>query len=112
MEAIQREIQEYITENGRNLFKEWLSSLPNAKTRARIRERLDRVGLGNFGDSKFVGNGVFELRITFGPGYRVYFGQRGNTLIILLCGGDKDTQKADIERARLYWSDYRRRVCI
>jgi len=67
---------------------------------ARISARIDRLALGNFGDAKPVGEGVSELRVDYGPGYRVYFQQRGNALILLLCGGDKRTQQADIARAK------------
>lgn len=73
------------------------------------RGRLDRVRLGNLGQYRSAGEGVFELKIDFGPGYRVYFGQEGNTVVILLCGGDKKTQDKDIKSAREYWADYRRR---
>ncbi len=65
--------------------------------------RLDRIEKGNLGDSKSLGKGVFELRFFFGPGYRVYFGVRGTKIIVLLCGGDKHTQKKDIEAAYIYW---------
>lgn len=68
--------------------------------RVRIAKRIDRISEGNFGDFKSVGDGVSELRFTFGPGYRVYYMQRGNIVVILLCGGDKDSQGKDIERAK------------
>ena len=70
--------------------------------------RIGRLRLGNFGDSKRVGE-VFELRIHIGPGYRVYYGREGETVVILLCGGDKGSQASDIERAEAYWRDYRSR---
>ena len=70
--------------------------------------RLDRVSLGNFGDCHGVGDGVQELRIDYGPGYRVYFGQVGSTIVLLLFGGDKSTQAKDIEQAKRYWNEYRR----
>ena len=100
---------EYLTEDGRNPFREWLLDLRDAKTRARIRVRLNRVRLGNFGDSRSVGEGVNELRMTFGPGYRIYYGRRGDALVILLCGGDKRTQRRDITRAKQYWAVYLKR---
>lgn len=78
--------------------------------RARIRVRLNRVRLGNFGDCKSVGGGVSELRIRYGPGYRVYLGRKGNRLVILLYGGDKRTQSNDIALAQQYWANYRRRT--
>lgn len=82
------------------LFRDWLGALQDRSARARIQVRLDRLALGNPGDVKPVGEGVSELRITYGPGYRVYFVQRGAVLIILLCGGDKASQSRDIERAK------------
>ena len=71
--------------------------------------RLDRIKLGNLGDYRSVAQGVFELRIDYGPGYRVYFGQVGLTIVLLLCGGDKSTQQQDIGKAQEYWRDYERR---
>lgn len=80
------ELLEYLTENGQNPFRDWLEGLRDQQARARIRVRLNRIRLGNFGDSKSVGAGVSELRIPHGPGYRVYFGRKGNTVVILLYG--------------------------
>ena len=80
-------------------FTAWLAGLRDGRARARIQVRLDRARLGNLGDVKPVGEGVSEMRIAYGPGYRVYFVQRGATVVILLCGGDKATQSADIARA-------------
>jgi putative addiction module killer protein len=71
--------------------------------------RLDRVKLGNLGDYRSVGEGVFEFRIDYVPGYRIYFGQVGLTIVLLLCGGDKSTQEQDIRKAKEYWADYERR---
>ncbi|MEB3175328.1 MAG: type II toxin-antitoxin system RelE/ParE family toxin [Cyanobacteriota bacterium] len=101
-----REIRRYIAEDGRIPFAQWLDSLQDLKAKARIAQRLDRVTLGNLGDYKPVGRGVYELRIDYGPGYRVYFAQMGKTIILLLCGGDKKTQTRDIELAQRYWRDY------
>lgn len=105
----QIELLEYLTENDRNPFRDWLEGLKDRQTRAKIRVRLNRIRLGNFGDCKSVGGGVSELRIQYGAGYRVYFGRKGNTIVILLCGGDKHSQDKDIALAQKYWSDYQRR---
>ena len=80
-------------------FKAWFEELRDVRARARIQARIDRLSLGNAGDVKPVGSGVSELRIDYGPGYRVYFVQRGADLIVLLAGGDKDTQARDIALA-------------
>ena len=87
-------------------FETWLNGLKDVQGRAVVRKRLNRVRLGNLGDAKPVGNGVFELRIDFGPGYRVYFGEQNGVVVVLLCGGDKSTQPKDIQRAKEYWADY------
>jgi len=77
------EIQEYLTSSGKSPYNEWLNKLRDIKTRAKIRQRVDRLRLGNFGDCKALGDGVYELRINFGPGYRVYYGKKENILVIL-----------------------------
>ena len=81
-------------------FDEWLSSLADQKAQAKIASRIERLGLGNSGDVKPVGAGVSEMRVPYGPGYRVYFKQTGRIVILLLCGGDKSTQEKDIKRAK------------
>ena len=88
-------------------FKEWLDNLRDRRAIARINARLRRVRQGNFGDTHFVGDGVYELRVHYGPGYRVYFLREGITVVILLCGGDKDSQRRDIERAKGLAQDWR-----
>ena len=103
----ERFIKEYLTSDGKCPFSEWLEKLRDRQARAIIRKRINRVRQGSLGDSKSVGGGVFEFRIDFGAGYRVYFGQDGNTIVVLLCGGDKGSQDADIKRAKQYWKDYR-----
>jgi putative addiction module killer protein len=80
-------------------YFQWFNSLRDRHVRARINARIRRLSLGNFGDVKPIGEGVSELRIDFGPGYRVYFVQRGQTLVVLLAGGDKRTQDRDIKKA-------------
>jgi putative addiction module killer protein len=82
-----------------DVYHEWFETLKDKRAKARIDVRIRRVSLGNFGDVKPVGKGVSELRIIYGPGYRVYFTQHGNTLVILLCGGEKSTQAKDIQQA-------------
>lgn len=81
-------------------FRGWLSKLADLRAQARIQARIDRLALGNPGDTRSVGEGVSELRIDYGPGYRVYYMRRGAVLVILLCGGDKGSQDRDIKRAR------------
>jgi putative addiction module killer protein len=81
-------------------FAEWLARLRDLRARARIAARIERLGFGLTGDAKSVGSGVSELRIDYGPGYRVYFARRGNELVILLCGGDKGSQDRDIAKAK------------
>ncbi|MCC6141295.1 MAG: type II toxin-antitoxin system RelE/ParE family toxin [Nitrospira sp.] len=88
----------YTAQNGRAPFSEWLASLRDGKARAKIRVRLDRVSLGNLGDCRGEGGGVHELRIDYGPGYRVYFGQIGHTIVLLLCGGDKTRRPTALHR--------------
>src|SRR3989338_1171555 len=98
MEVQLREIEVYTTSKGRAPFLEWLRGLKDMRARAKIRVRIERVRLGNFGDHRSLGKGLFELKINFGPGYRVYFGQAETKLVILLCGGDKSSQGMDIEK--------------
>ena len=100
------DIQEYVTRDGRSPFGTWLRGLRDVQARARIRVRLDRVRLGNLGDYRSVGDGVYELRLTYGPGYRLYFGVVDRAKMILLAGGDKSGQQRDIARAKNYWADY------
>ncbi len=88
-------------------FSNWLRALRDQRGKAKILVRIDRLAKGNPGDVEPVGEGVSELRIDFGPGYRVYFTKRGATLLLLLCGGDKRTQARDIARAKRLASDYR-----
>lgn len=100
------EIQYYRSPNGRQPFTEWFESIRDKNTQNRIGKRLERLENGNFGDCQPVGGGVSELRLHFGPGYRIYFGQIGSTLVLLLCGGDKTSQARDIELAKSYWIEY------
>ena len=106
MEANPRELRSYQAPSGKIPFQDWLSNLRDAKGRAQIEIRIDRLEYGNFGDCKAVGEGVLELRIRFGPGYRVYLAEDGPKVVLLLIGGDKNTQAKDIKTARGYWREY------
>ena len=108
MEVSEKEVRTYLRPDGTCPFNDWLESLRDRQARARIRARINRVRLGNLGDCKSVGSGVSELRIDYGPGYRVYFGIAGTKLVILLCGGDKSSQSGDIREAIEYWEDYKK----
>jgi putative addiction module killer protein len=104
------EIRHYLTASGKNVFDEWLDSLRDAKAEARIAARIARLEVGNFGDCKPLTDGVWELRIDWGPGYRIYYAMTSRTCVLLLCGGDKRKQAADVDRAVGYWNDYQRRT--
>jgi len=104
-----RTLRIYSAADGSRPFEKWLEGLRDYEAQARILGRLGHVRLGSLGDWKAVGEGVGELRIPVGPGYRVYFGQDGASVVILLCGGSKATQHRDIENAKTYWRDYRSR---
>jgi len=109
MDGKPRELKTYETEDGSAPFLDWLNNLRDRKARAIIKKRLDRIALGNLGDTKSVGEGVFELRIDYGPGYRVYFAQVGTIVLLLLCGGDKRTQDQDIVTAKTYLNHFNQR---
>ena len=100
------EIRRYRNAGGGEPFTEWLADLRDRSARARILARLERIEAGNFGDVKALRDGVSEMRIDWGPGYRVYFGRDGQTVVVLLCGGDKRRQDADIRRAVDLWQEY------
>ena len=102
-----RELQFYRMPSGREPFAEWYNSIQDPWTQSRIQKRLVRLGLGNFGDYRSVGSGVFELRLQFAAGYRIYFGEVDDTVVLVLCGGDKSSQTRDITRAKTYWSQYK-----
>ena len=98
-------VREYVDSVGRIPFRDWLVQL-DTSTRARVQARILRFETGNLGDHKDVGGGVWEARLNFGPGYRLYFGKIGREVVLLLLGGDKKSQKKDIQRARVFWSEY------
>lgn len=106
MQPHKREVLHFVS-GDKDIFGTRLAELKDIAGRAAILKRIDRVEEGNFGDHRFVGAGVWEIRIHFGPGYRVYYGEDGPTIVLLLCGGDKGTQTKDIRRARELWAEYR-----
>jgi putative addiction module killer protein len=105
-----KDIQLYVTDEGKAPVEDWLKGLRDRKARAAIDARVARLRLGLVGNAREVGEGVHELKVDVGQGYRVYFGNVSNAVVLLLCGGDKRTQRTDIKRAREFWSDYQERA--
>uniref|UniRef100_UPI003083FE32 type II toxin-antitoxin system RelE/ParE family toxin n=1 Tax=Petrachloros mirabilis TaxID=2918835 RepID=UPI003083FE32 len=103
------EVEVYETIDGKAPFSNWIMKLKNVQASARILLRLDRAKQGNLGDHKFISDGMFELRVDTGAGYRVYFGRISDNQIVVLWAGDKSTQARDIEKALALWIDYRSR---
>jgi putative addiction module killer protein len=106
-EAKPREIELYVSPKGKIPFSEWMASVKDSRLKTEVRNRLDRVLLGNFGDHKSVGDDVYELRIKYGAGYRIYYAEIEGKIVVLLCAGDKSTQVEDIKTAKAYWQDYK-----
>lgn len=104
------DILHYLTAAGRDLYQDWLDDLRDMRARVAVQRRVDRLATGNFGDHKFCRDGVWELRIDIGAGYRVYYARAGRAVVLLLCAGDKRSQQTDITRAVKCWIDYQRRV--
>jgi len=102
------ELVQYETKDGACPLAEWFDGL-DVQAALKVRTALARMELGNFGDVKSVGQGVSERRIDFGPGFRIYFGQEGRKLVVLLVGGTEKRQQRDVEQAKAYWTDYKRR---
>lgn len=102
------EIRHYQTASGKRPFQRWMDSL-DVQTQLIVDVRLARVRRGLFGDAKSLGGGIFELKIDIGPGYRIYYGRDGKTIVILLQAGDKKGQSSDIKTAKAHWDDYLRR---
>ncbi len=100
----------YKTDTGIEAYTEYVDSLKDRLGAAKIRVRVTRAELGNFGDHKKIAHGIIELRIDYGPGYRVYIGLHGNEVIVLLCAGDKSSQTKDIKLATKYWDDFKRNL--
>lgn len=105
-------IEHYLLKNGTDPFEKWLKELNDIKARAKINVKIERLSIGNFNSSKPLGDGISELKINYGPGYRVYYGQSGKLVILLLCGGNKSTQQKDIATAKEYWLDFKRRSAL
>ncbi|MDR2054643.1 MAG: type II toxin-antitoxin system RelE/ParE family toxin [Desulfovibrio sp.] len=104
------EIVHYRTDDGTDIYQDWLDSLRDKRARAAVLRRVDRVAAGNFGEHRSCRDGVFEMKIDVGPGYRVYYFQHGRLLIVLLSGGDKRTQDADINNAVAYRKNFLRKM--
>jgi putative addiction module killer protein len=104
------EIQHFLTSDERDLYVAWLEKLKDTTAKISVVRRVTRIEQGNFGDHKFCRDGVWELRIDVGAGYRVYYAMAGKQVVLLLCGGAKQTQDADINRACEYWQDWQRRI--
>jgi putative addiction module killer protein len=105
------EIRHYVSHTGKDVFDDWLTQLADARAQAKISSRINRLATGNFGDCKSLRQGVSELRIDWGPGYRFYYAMIGRECALLLCGGDK-RKSADIDRALEYFRDYIERARI
>lgn len=109
MNLKERSIEIYEKSDGSRPFEKWYDNLKDEKTQVRINARLDKIASGNFGDVKSVGDGVCELKFSFGPGIRIYFAQTRETIVLLLIGGDKSTQSRDIKKAKEFWMEYKGR---
>lgn len=105
-----KQIVFYADEDGKEPFQVWIDNLRDKQGRRRIINRLFRVQQGNYGDVEPIGEGLSELRLFFGPGYRVYFGEDAGNIVVILCGGDKASQSRDIETAKDYWKEYKSRA--
>jgi putative addiction module killer protein len=104
-------VEHYLTaDEHRDPYLDWLQRLRDNQAKVSVIRRVARVELGNFGDHKFCRDGVWELRIDLGPGYRVYYALSGHRVVLLLCGGDKRTQETDIAKAVIHWQDWQRRA--
>jgi putative addiction module killer protein len=103
---MEKELRLYRTKEGKEPFAEWLLSLKDKVAKARIQTRIDRLSVGFYGDYKYLGNNIYELRIHCNSGYRIYFAEKNDVIILLLFGGNKGTQKKDIEKAKSFWTDF------
>ena len=107
MEANTKKLRIFRASNGSLPFIEWLEGLRDLRAKQKVQARIDRLSLGNFGQAKPIGEGVHELKINYGPGYRIYFGSEGDAVVILLVGGDKGSQNEDIKKAKRFWREYK-----
>ena len=103
------DVVHYVSAAGVDVYQEWLDGIRDVTTRVRITRCVDRVKQGNFGDHKFERDGVWEIRLDFGPGYRIYYSKTGETVVLLLAGGDKSSQEKDLRAAVAHLQDYKRR---
>jgi putative addiction module killer protein len=103
-------IETYVDANGRSVFSEWLAGLKDRKAYAIVLNRIDRLRVGNLGYCRDLKDSVWEMKIDFGPGYRVYFARSGKTIYLLLAGGSKSTQDTDIKEAKKRWAEYKKRM--
>jgi len=104
------EIKHYLTESGVDVFDDWFAALNDDRAKLSIRQRITRMIDGNFGTARPIRKGVWELKVDVGAGYRVYYAKSGQTVVLLLCGGDKRTQASDIDKAVKFWENYQERV--
>ena len=104
------EVKEYVDESGKSPYARWHNRL-NARAAAKVSKALYRLEQGNFSNTKGVGGGIFEYKIDFGPGYRIYFGKDGERIVIILGGGTKKRQNQDIDAAKIHWQGYKARKC-
>ena len=102
------QVLHYLKADGQDIYQDWLDGIRDLRTRVAIQRRVDRLAAGNFGDHKFCRDGIWELRIDFGAGYRVYYAMAGEAIVLLLTGSDKRNQHAEIERAVGFWKDWQR----
>lgn len=109
-EATPKKVENYVTPGGVDVFHEWVNSLKDRRAQVLVDKTIAKIRLGNLGDHKSAGEGVQEIRLDYGPGYRIYLGEYGNTLVILLCGGTKKRQQQAIELAKKYWKDWKERA--
>ena len=108
--VVPRTVETYVTRDGKDVFQDWLNGLADQRAKVLIDKTLAKVRLGNLGQHKSVGEGVQEIVLDYGPGYRIYFAERGATLVILLCGSTKKKQEEAIKEASRYWKDWKERT--